>query len=435
MTQVDDRDQPDFEETEDAIVEGDRAYRRGTARAALAHRNFRLVWLGGLGSNVGTWMQNVALGAYAYELTRSAGFVALLGFVQLGPMLALSLVGGALADLVDRRRLVVTSQAVQMVLAFVLASIVRVDDPARSAILGIVLMTGIANALTAPALSALLPNLVPRPDLPGAVSLQSVNMNLSRVIGPAIGGVILPTVGPEGVFAINGLTYLFVIYALLRAAPRGRTPRDDTERGWTRVVGGFRVAREVRLVRVCLLTIASISFFCLPFIGLLPVLAAENLGINPSSAAYGVLYACFGFGAASGAFAVGTIMVGRSRGTAVRAGLLAFAVLLTTLGLLRTAWPAYPVIAVLGFAYFATVTSLSTTLQETLTDPVRGRVMSLWIMGFGGTVPIGLLVFGSIAEATSVTTVVLSGAAVALVLAAAVRLEPRRAEGRAPALR
>jgi predicted MFS family arabinose efflux permease len=134
-------------------------------------------------------------------------------------------------------------------------------------------------------------------------------------------------------------------------------------------------------------------------------------------AGYGILFACFGLGAALGAIAVGTVLVGRSKGAAVRAGLALFGLSLGVFALLRDPLPAYPVVFLVGLFYFGTVTSLSTVLQSHLDESVRGRVMALWIMGFGGTVPFGLLAGGFVADRSSVTTVVLIGAAVALLLA------------------
>ncbi|HEX7166335.1 MAG TPA: MFS transporter [Acidimicrobiales bacterium] len=418
--------EPNFEETEGAVLGGDVPYAPGSARAAFAHRAFRRVWLGSMASNVGTWMQNVALGAFAYELTESSGYVALLGFAQLGPLLLLSIVGGLLADTVDRRWLLIGCQVEQMILSFVLAAVAAGDDPSRTALFLCVLAIGIGNAFNAPTFSAVLPQLVGKRDLVGAVSLQSVQLNLSRVVGPAIGGAILPAIGASGVFAVNGVTYLFAI-ATLFAVTIPRPYPEYGEQGWRRLVGGFAVARRDRLVRRCLLTIAAISFFCLPFVGLLPVIAARNLGIDVEGAAYGALYACFGLGAACGAVAVGTLLVGRDKAAAVRAGLALFAISLAAFGLLRVPAPAYPVAFLVGLFYFGAVTSLSSVLQQHLDESVRGRVMALWIMGFGGTVPIGLLVFGVLAEAASVTAVVLVGAVVAALLAVLANVRARPA--------
>jgi MFS family permease len=411
-------DQSYEEQAEDAALDGDLPYAPGTARAALAHRDFKLVWWGSLGSNIGTWMQNIALGVFAYHLTHSAQFVALLGFAQLGPLLLLSPFGGLLADAVDRRTLLICMQAEQLVFSFVLAYIVWVPHPSKALVVGCTALIGIGNALNAPAMAAVLPALVGRRDLTGAVSLQSVQMNVSRVVGPAIGGLLLPFVHPAGIFAINAVTFLFVIAALAAVHPPPvEGAANAALKGWRKLVGGIAVARQDRLVRSCLITIASISFFCLPFIGLMPVLADKNLGIDPQSAAYGWLYACFGLGAAVGAVSVGTVLVRRSKPRMVRVGLACFAVTLVVFALVRSAALGYPAAFLVGLSYFTTVTSLSTHLQEHLSDAVRGRVMALWIMGFGGTVPLGLMAGGALASRTDITVVVLSGAAVAAVLA------------------
>lgn len=399
-----------------AVALGELTVRPGTARSALRSRDFRVLWIATFASNVGTWMQNVALGAFAYELSHSAGFVALTGFAQLGPLLVLATVGGMLADAVDRRLLLVATNLVQLVFSIVLAVVAAADHPSRTLLLLVVLAIGVANALAGPPLSSLLPNLVPRPDLPGAIALQSVQMNLSRVVGPAIGGVLLPTIHASGVFGLNAATYLFAVAGALAIRPV--PSRRGGDQGLRRLLGGFAVARRDPLVRSVLMAIASISFFCLPFIGLMPVIAAEDLGMKVTGFEYGLLYACFGLGAASGAIVVGSVLVGYRRDRVIAGGLAMFSVMLLVFGLLRTPGPSYPIVFLVGLFYFATVTTLSTRLQEHLRDEVRGRVMALYMMGFGGTIPLGLLVAGPIANHTNVTTVVVAGAVVAMLLAA-----------------
>jgi predicted MFS family arabinose efflux permease len=408
-----------LEQADDAQVDGDLPYAPGSARGALSHPAFRSVWLGTFASNIGTWMQNVALGVLAYQLTHSATYVAAIGLAQLGPLFLLSMVGGALADVVDRKKLLIGCQVEQLVFSLALAWVASRSHPSTVLIFLCVLAIGIGNALNAPVLSAVLPVLVPRQDMPGAVSLQSVQLNLSRVIGPAIGGLLLPVVDAWGIFVLNAGTYGFAIYVIARAAlPRlrrdGRPSAPNS--GIRRLLGGLAVARADPLVRYCLVTVFTVSFFCLPFIGLMPVVAARNLHIDPAGALYGALYALFGLGAALGAVSVGTVFVGVPRLLLIRRGLIGFACSLAVFGLIRQIWTAYAVVLVVGFAYFVTITSLSTALQAHIADDVRGRVMALWIMGFGGTVPIGLIVGGALASATSVGTVVEAGAACALVI-------------------
>ena len=418
---------PNAEETTEAIIEGDLPFRRGTAQAALRNRDFRIFWGGTFASNIGTWMQNVLLGAYGYELTGSATFVGVLFFAQLGPLLFMSNIGGVLADVVDRRKLLIITQLAQLILSGVLAALATSDDPSLVAIVVCVFAIGVANALSAPAIAAILPTLVPRADLPGAVSLQSVQMNLSRVIGPAIGALIYSRTGAAPVFALNAATYLFAVAAVVLARYRHYAPGEVEETGLARLLSGFRLAWRDPLIRRILTILVLFSFFSLSFVGLMPAVAAENLGVRPRSIQYGLLYATFGLGAATGAISVGTLLAGRSKAMIPRLGLVAFAVLLTVFALLRSDAPAYPLAFVLGFFYFLVITSLATVLQENLDDGIRGRIMALWIMGFGGIVPVGVLAGGFIAGHTNVTLVLLIGAAAALLLAPYAKLEPGRA--------
>jgi MFS family permease len=411
---------------EEAILDGDVAIRPGTARSALRSRDMRRLWLSMVGSNIGTWMQNVALGAYAYDLTHSASFVSVIFFAQLGPVLVLAPFAGLLADVVDRRKLLVLTNLEQLIFSGLLALVAASDHPSKTVLIAVVVAIGVGNALSGPPLSSLLPNLVPRQDLPGAISLQSIQMNLSRVIGPAIGGLLLSKLDASGLFALTASTYLFAVVGVLSIKPVSQ-PAVGSGFGMRRLLGGFAVARRDSLIRNSLLTIAALSLFCLPFVGLIPVLAAENLGLDVKSAAYGWLYASFGLGAMSGAIAVGSVLAGRPRQPVIAGSLSLFGVALAGLALLRHPGLAYPLIFVVGLFYFSAVTSLSTQLQEKLEDATRGRVMALYMMGFGGTVPIGVFVGGHLVHATSITDVVLVGGVIALFLAWAVR--PRRQSG------
>ncbi|MEX2292205.1 MAG: MFS transporter [Acidimicrobiales bacterium] len=405
------------EDAIDALEEGDRAIRPGSARAALRHDTFRRVFIGAFLSNIGSWMQNVVLGALAYDLTKSPSFVGVLLFAQLGPLMLFSLVGGLLADAFDRRRLLVTVSVLQGILSLGLAWVARVDSPSRIALVGIVFLIGMGQAVFGPTYSALLPALVGRDDLAGAISLNSAQMNGSRVVGPVIGAALFARFGADVVFVVNAASYLLVIWSLLSVRLPDPVPDTTGLRGLRRLGAGFTVARADRIVGRCLVVIFAYSLLSLPFIGQMPTLADQNLGIAARSTQYGILYACFGVGALLGALSIGTVLAGRSLERVVRVGLVAFAVFLAIFSLLRTAALAYPGILLVGLAYFAVITSLSTVLQQRLDDSNRGRVMALWIMGFGGTVPIGNLIAGPIIEATNITVVVLVGAAISVGLA------------------
>lgn len=410
------------EDTEDALVDGDRTFVPGTARSALQHRTFRTVYLGAFVSNIGTWMQNVVLGALAYQISDgSAVFVGLVIAAQLGPLLVLSMVGGMLADAVDRKTLLVVLTIEQGLFSGLLALVVMGADPSKAMVLLVTLAIGAGNALYAPTFSAVLPVLVPREDLAGAISLNSVQMNASRVVGPAIGSFLYARFGASWVFLVNALSYAAVIFVLMRVTlPR---PASTGNQGLHRLLEGVRHARVDKVVGRCLVIIFVFSLLCLPFISQLPKIAGDALHIAPRSSGYGLLYGAFGLGAVVGALSIGTVFAGSDKARLTRRGLIGFAVFLTAFGFLRSPAPAYPVIFGLGAVYFAVITSLSTVLQEELSDAVRGKVMALWIMGFGGTVPFGGLAGGVLIERVGVAPVLAGGAVVALALAAFARLE------------
>jgi MFS family permease len=426
MPAVEREREPTFEESMDALEEGDAPIQVGAARAALASHDFRVVWFGAFASNIGTWMQNVTLGAFAWELTHSPTFVSLTAFAQLGPILVLSLVGGVLADTFDRRRLIAGAQTWQLFGSVALALIAAQHHPHETAILACVFAIGVGNAINGPAWASLLPSLVERRNLAGAISLNSTQMNASRVVGPAIAAPLYPAIGAAAVFAINAATYVFAVATVLAIHPARIEPVKAAPRGLRRLVEGFSIARRNPVLVRVLVTIALFSFLCLPFIGQMPTIAARNLHIRPKSFRYGFLYACFGLGAVTGALSIGTFLSRQDLRRVVQAGLAAFSLLLLTFSLLSSVGPAYPIAAMLGFAYLATVTSLSTVLQEEVDDAQRGRVVSLWQMGFGGVVPIGLLVAGPIAEATSIRFVLVYGAVAAAGLVWYARVSPLR---------
>jgi MFS family permease len=410
---------PSIEEIEDAVVDGDRPLGTGTGTAvsALRHRTFRIVFLGAFASNVGTWMQNVVLGAYAYDITRSSTFVGVIIFAQLGPALLLAMVGGLIADKVDRKKFLILLSVEQLVFSLVLAWVVRNPSPSHVILVLVVVMVGAGSAMFGPAYSAILPALVDRVDLPGAISLNSAQMNASRVIGPVIGGVAYHFVGPSWVFAGNAVTYLFVVAALMIVTLPVLRPTAQHASHWRELTAGITTAREDRVVGRCLITVFVFSLLALAFIGQMPVVAAHNLGIDPKSADYGLLYACFGTGALIGAISIGTVFSRTSKALIVRVCLVCYSAALAGFALLRVALPAYFVVAVVGAFYFAFITALNTTLQTRLSDAVRGRVMALWIMGFGGTVALGNLIIGPVVSSVGITTVLLFGAGIALLLA------------------
>ncbi|MGH9078883.1 MAG: MFS transporter [Acidimicrobiales bacterium] len=417
------------QDVEDALLEGDRAIEAGGARAALRYPVFRRVFFAALVSNVGNWMQTVVLAAFVFNLTGSSIDVGLMTLAQLGPLFLLAPVGGMAADRFDRRAVLLVVTVEQCIASLVVAALAHGHHPRIGALFVAVLAIGIGQAFYAPTYSALIPTLVGRRELAGAISLNSANMNLSRVIGPAIGGVIYAKVGASWAFVTNAASYV----ALRGVLATVRLPRirRATGNGWRRLLDGVAVARQDRVVGRCLITMVLFSFFCLPIAVLMPVLAHNDLKIGEDTIAYGLLYACFGAGAVVGALSIGTFLAGQRLARVVRFGLGGFAITLAAFGLLRSPAPGYPVVFLVGLFYFAIVTSLATVLQQRLDDAVRGRVMALWVMAFGGTVPLGAIAAGPLSQRFGIATVVVAGAIIAAALIPLADLEdPARGSGR-----
>ena len=392
------------------------SHRPGSIRAALAVRDFRLVWTGSFASNVGTWMQNVVLPVYVYARTGRASVVALLILAQLGPILFLAVPGGVLADRTERRRYLIWMQMAQLTCSALLAVGAAVDAPIAAlfvAQLGI----GVGNALNISAWSATLTSLVPREALGGAVSLNSFVINGSRVVGPIIVAILSAWgVTTSQFFAINALTYLFVV-AALTAVHVPEMARDATP-GWRRFTFAFRVARERPVVARLVLSLASFSLLSLPYVGLFPAVAQLNYGIAADGAAYRWLYAVWGLGACLGGLAVATVFGRRDARVLIRGGFAGFAVSMLAFAAARTPGPAFVAAFVLGACYFLTTTAMQTVLVGRLELEIRARVMALWFMSFGGTVPIGNLVFGPLVDRWGARWLLVMGAIWAAVLVA-----------------
>ena len=408
----------------------------GTLGSAYSQPAFRRIWYGNLASNVGTWMQNITLGVLAYQLTGEAWFIGVITFAQLGPMLIVSPIGGAIADRVDRRRLMIGIAFCQTALSMLLAVVALAAQPNRIALVLIVFCIGIGNSINGPTFSAMLPALVGRSDLQGAVALNSAAMNTSRVVGPILGGLAAELGGPSLVFALNGLTYLFVVWAVATVhadfSPKGHS--GDTP--WRQIKEGFVAAKADPVVVRILVMISVYSLCSLVFIYQMPLIAEQRLGID--GIAYTLLFAAFALGAAIGAISMGTWFSEVPRARMSTGSMYVFAVALAVFGMTTSTWLAFPAVFVTGGSYFVLVTALSTTLQMRVSDEVRGRVMGLWMMGWAGLVPVGGLIAGPIIDAVGVAPVLVFGAVVAAALGVLIDLDestppPHLAEQLTPA--
>lgn len=372
------------------------------------------MWSANFMSNIGTWMQNVVLPAYVYSRTGSASSVAFFTFAQLGPMLLLSIPAGVIADRVDRRKWLIVAQAVQMSFSVLLGIFASIDSSIVLLFLAN-LGVGIGNSMNAPAFSAVLPSLVRPEDLGGSISLSSTSVNGSRVAGPVVVAVLMSWgVTTSQVFFLNAATYLFVTWAVMRISIPGAIPSKES--GMRSFTLGFRTANERRDIGRILLSMTSFSLISLPFVGLFAAVADLNFGIEPRTSLYKWLYATWGTGAMFGALSVGTVFAGTDKRRLARNGFLGFGIAMTAFAASSTTVLAFVTGFFLGAAYFATTTSLMTVLQSRLETQIRARVLSLWFMAFGGTIPIGNLIFGPVMDALGSRPVLFIGAAWAIFL-------------------
>ncbi len=363
---------------------------------ALTSRDFRLFWSGAFASNIGSWIQSIALSWLVLQLTNSPFALGVVNFAGTAPVLALSLVGGDFADRADRRRLLIVTQSMLLILAVILAAITFVHLVTVTYIVAITLLTGVVTAANGPAWQAFIVDLVEPKDLPTAIALNSTQFNLSRVVGPSIAGVLLAVINAAGCFFINGLSFLAVVGALIFIRPRPATRKFETGGMWKRLrVGlGYTLGHPVLTPLIVLTSVVTICGF--PYSILMPVMAQDVLGLGANG--YGAMMAATGVGAILGSLAVARFGSSFPRGRLLIGAELGFSAAVIGFSLSRSFVAAVTLLVCLGFCMIAYMTNANTTIQLIVPNELRGRVMSIWTLVSFGLMPIGSLVFGAIAQ-------------------------------------
>jgi predicted MFS family arabinose efflux permease len=394
--------------------------RRGTFRA-LRSQPFRLYFAGQVASASGTFVQQTAIGWLVLRLTGSAAELGLVLAAGGVPSLLFGPWGGTIADRVDLRRLLIGTQTAYGVLAGVLWVLAAAGEASVVAIVAISVAGGIVQIADSPARQAFVGFLVPPEDLSSAVSLNGVVMNSARVVGPALAGVLILTIGTTPCFAVNALSYLAVIAALVLLRPLRTGPRTQRAAGGVR--DGLRYAASRQQLWLPLVMMALVGLLAFNFPVILPVLASRTFHGNGGT--YGLLTTMLSIGSVAGSLGVGFIRHPRRPYLMVAA--LAFAALLAaTAGAPDVAVACLTLLAT-GAAAFSFVTLCSTALQLHSSPAYRGRVMALWVYVYLGTTPVGSIITGAIISAAGVRAALLTGAAaclVAAVIASRVRTPP-----------
>ncbi|MBI5209145.1 MAG: MFS transporter [Elusimicrobia bacterium] len=379
---------------------------------ALKNRDFRIFFAGQLVSLVGTWMQSTAQAWLVYRLTGSGFLLGAVAFAGQFPVLVFGPVGGAAADRYSRHRIVVLTQTASMLLAGVLAGLTLAHTVRVWHICAIAALLGVVNSFDIPARQAFVTGMVSRKDLINAIALNSTMFNSARIIGPAVAGILVGSVGEGWCFLANALSFLAVIASLMmmdvveRPLPaRGASPLEE-------MLEGVRFVRRTAPVAALLLLLGLVSLVGMPYAVLMPIFADRVLHGGPTG--LGILMASVGLGALLGSVSLLTRSGARGLGRLTATSTAGFGATLILFGLSRSFWLSAALLVPVGCSIMVHMASSNTLIQSMVPDGLRGRVMALFSMMFMGLAPFGSLLAGALAHAVGAPMTVAAGGAVCL---------------------
>ena len=385
--------------------------------AALSHRNYRLYWFGQIVSLCGTWMQSTAQNWLIYQLTMSPLALGLLSFAGQVPTLIFSLFAGVLADRVNKRSALILTQTLAMIQAFILAGLVLSGRIEAWQVILLALVLGIINAFDNPIRQSFIPELVPKGDLMNAIALGASAFNGARIVGPALGGAVVALIGAGGAFLLNSFSFLAVLVGLVMIRVTPRPPSVHRASMWSSLREGVGYIRDDWDVLTLLLMAMMVGIFGMPYATLMPVMAADVLGLGAGG--YGLLLSATGVGALAGALALASLGNFQHKGWLVTLGNWLFPLTMLLFSISRLTWVSVALLAGLGLALLIRNATTNTLLQTAVPDHLRGRVISVYMLMFIGMAPLGSLLTGWLAQRYSAPTALQVGS-VALLLAAAV---------------
>ena len=369
--------------------------------SALYYRDFRILWFGAFTSTTGTFMQTFAQAWLVYTMTNSAFLLGVDGFLSTGPMLLFSLFGGVIADRVERKKIMLLSQYFQMSFAVILALLIFTHQIQVWHIFVLSFLTGSIQSFSGPAYASLLPLLVRREDVPNAVAMNSMQFNLARVIGPALGGIVFGLWGPAACFSINGLSFVAVIvaYSVISIPPVHERKREAGILEEMREGFRFVVSRR-SLLQLTFLAFVG-TFLGMPLFTMLPVVAKRVFGLGAQGLS--LFQADYGVGSVIGAVFVASSSYAAKKGKIALLMQLLFAFCLIFFGISRNLTSSVIIAFVAGACIVGVVSLYSSLVQLMITDAMRGRVMSIFMLAFRGGMPLGNLVAGYVAQRYSIS--------------------------------
>ncbi len=380
---------------------------------ALRHRNFQLFFGGQLISLIGTWMQMVAQSWLVYRLTGSSLLLGTVGFAGQIPVFLLAPVSGMIADRHNRHRIIIGTQTVAMVLALILAGLTLAGVVHVWHIMVLAALLGVVNALDIPARQAFLVDMVGKEDLMNAIALNSSMFNGARVIGPAVAGVLVASIGEGWCFFANGVSYLAVIAGLLLMTLDRLQVTDRASSPFEHIVEGFRFVRDTAPIRTLLLLIGLVSLVAMPYTVLMPIFADQIL--HGGAKGLGLLMGATGVGALAGALVLAMRSGLRGLGRIIALTSAGFGVSLVLFAFSRMFWLSAAFLVGAGFSMMLQMAASNTLIQAMVPDRLRGRVMSAYSMMFMGMAPLGALFAGAVAHKLGAPLAVAIGGAGCLV--------------------
>lgn len=386
-----------------------------SAMAPFGHRAFTLLWVATVVSNIGTWMNDVGAGWLMTELSPSPLMVAAVQSATTLPVFLFALVAGALADIVDRRRLLLTVNLAMALAATLLAILVQFGLMTPSLLLLFTFLFGTGAAFMAPAWQAVVPALVPRSELSSAIALNSMGINVSRAIGPALAGVLIVAAGLAAPFAVNAASFVAILAALLWWRPHAEEKTGlPPERVFGAVRLGLSFAAASRPLRATVTRAAAFFIFASAFWAMLPLIARDVLAGGPTL--YGLLMGAVGAGAVLGALALPVLKARWGADGTVAAGTIGTALVLVLLAVVPVQGVALAAAAVAGVSWIAVLSSLNVSAQTALPDWVRARGLSIYLTVFFGAMAMGSLLWGQVAASFGISGALLVAAAGALAM-------------------
>jgi len=351
-------------------------------------------------SLVGTWIQNVAQGWLVFQLTNSAFLLGVVGFLGSIPIFVLSLFGGVLADRVNKRNILIFTQVFFMLIAFLLAFLTQFQLIKPQQIMIIALLNGVIMAFDAPARQSIVVELVGKKHLFNAIVLNSVAFNSSRIIGPAIAGVLISVIGMSGCFYLNGISFLAVIVALFWIKP-GNSSTQKNNSALRDLKEGLVFISRNRLILALLSMVAAVSLFGISYVILMPVFADNVLRVGVKG--LGILMSSTGLGALAGALALARLGDFKYKGRLLVYSVFSFSLLLILFSLSKNYILAISSLIFIGCSSVIAISLINTLLQAKVPDEFRGRVMSLFMITFAGIMPFGNLIAGGLAQSLGVS--------------------------------